>query len=95
MEHTSLPWRVQNNGEGDIFIYSEVDDSPVIEDFAKVEDAELVCRAVNSHYELLEACKELVAELDNRPLKRSEYGYCDTGGLILARQAIKKAKGGN
>ena len=38
--------------------------------------------------ELLEACQELIAELDNR---ESQYGYPDTGGMILARMAIKKA----
>ena len=38
--------------------------------------------------DLLEACQELIAELDNR---ESQYGYPDTGGMILARMAIKKA----
>ena len=38
--------------------------------------------------ELLAACQELIAELDNR---ESQYGYPDTGGMILARMAISKA----
>ena len=38
--------------------------------------------------DLLEACQELIAELDNR---ESQYGYPDTGGMILARMAIQKA----
>ena len=38
--------------------------------------------------DLLAACQELIAELDNR---ESQYGYPDTGGMILARMAIQKA----
>jgi hypothetical protein len=48
--------------------------------------------------ELLEALKEMVAEFDerNRVLCEKEPGcggYRDTGGIVLARDAIAKAEG--
>ena len=43
--------------------------------------------AVTINAELLEALEELVAERDN------EDWAADTGGIVLARMAIRKAKG--
>ena len=56
-----------------------------------------IVQACNSHYELVEALEELVAEFDVKNNKRmgqdSPYYVPDTGGIVLARQALKKAKG--
>lgn len=49
-------------------------------------NAAYIVRACNAHEEMLEALKELVAEHD-------ETDQNDTGGIILARQAIAKAEG--
>ena len=55
------------------------------------EDAAYIVRACNSHAALLEALEELVAELDNPDLH--DQNITETGGMILARQAISKATG--
>ena len=39
---------------------------------------------------MLEALRELVAEADARPLAQGEYGYPDTGGLLLARDVLAR-----
>ncbi len=55
------------------------------------EDAAFIVRACANHAALLEALKELVAELDNPDLH--DQNIPETGGMILARQAISKATG--
>ena len=55
------------------------------------EDAAYIVRACTNHDALLEALEELVAELDNPDLH--DQNITETGGMILARQAISKATG--
>lgn len=57
-------------------------------------DAELICRAVNSHDELLAACKARVADWDSCTAPGAAAEGCpDPHDVALARAAIAKAAG--
>lgn len=43
--------------------------------------------------QIKETYEELLGELDSRPLKQGHGMYNDTGGMVLARQAIAQATG--
>ena len=62
--------------------------------YVRVEDAISI---EASRYDLLAACEELVGEFDERnrelQLEPGNGGYADTGGIVLARSAIARAKG--
>ena len=51
-EHTPLPWKLKN-----CKIYDGLDDEIIDTEFSS--DAEFVVRAVNSHYEMLNALKHV------------------------------------
>jgi len=55
-----------------------------------VEAAEFVVKAVNSHYELLEALKNMVCILNGFDYDQHTVAY---NAIEKAREAIEKAKG--
>lgn len=61
------------------------------------EELSEIVRAVNSHAGLVAALEELVAEFDRADLEAGQrpgcYGINETGGIVLARLALRKAKG--
>ncbi len=94
-QHTPGPWeytkvpdlpRVRERKSGQGFLIANCENSSWLPKDETVANARLIAAAP----ELLTALEELVAEADNRPLKQGEF-YPDTGGLILARDAIIKA----
>lgn len=66
-EHTPTPWNVTKDShpdmEGSIWIDSKTIEKPAL--CFNEADAAFIVRAVNSHEELLEACKEIVRYMKN------------------------------
>lgn len=101
MKHTKGPWKVVKRPSAGLSVEWGYDDNEIrpichmrwsdglnpVTEKQIWTDANLIAAAP----QLLEALEEIIAELDNRPLKQGEYGYSDTGGMVLARLAIKKA----
>ena len=83
-EHSKLPWRTEFND-----IYS-ADDKCLMAGIRE-SNAAFVVRAVNAHYDMLEALEEIASNIDfyidakYSPLKKE---------IMAARTAIAKAKGG-
>lgn len=84
MKHTAgplaslRPWRVEQSPEGFWQVWTARDETPgsrnnyVIADGIQSEDeARLIVAAVNSHAQLLEACKWFMSALDSGVLQRS------------------------
>lgn len=81
-EHSKLPWGVapEDDENGVSYIFDS-DESTVCT--LTREDAEFIVRAVNSHDDLLEACKLFVTECCG----------CECNRCRPARAAIAKAEG--
>jgi hypothetical protein len=63
-EYTELPWRMRKSGISKCgLIYSQ--DDVLIAKVETHEDADMIVRAVNSHAELLAACKAMADILDS------------------------------
>jgi hypothetical protein len=101
LTHTPLPWKIDPHSDETIAICSVKDDLHIAilqprddesEESRREADAELICRAVNSHKGLLAACDEL---LDNF----GTHGRCGDPECAeckiykRAKSAIAKAKG--
>ena len=94
-QHTALPWRwlgmtgkpclIQADGNWRTKLTRA---TLTLGDFVLPEDAEFACRAVNNHYPLLEALKELVdiAGCSHYKDQAPRCSYCK------ARAAIERAK---
>ena len=91
MKHTSLPWIMKENLHFESHpyrIYSDNGDiiADIVNQGIETEaNAELVVRAVNSHYEFLEACKEALYVLNRTG--------ADLAIEELLKRAIAKAEG--
>jgi hypothetical protein len=90
---TPGPWHyTATAGEHDFAVYPESTgrDVALIRDFHE-PNARLIAAAPD----LLEALRELVAEFDtdNEPTEPGYGPRPDTGGIVLARDAIRKATG--
>lgn len=90
-KHTQLPW-VQTHKGGSITSPSKprstiIYDEGLFDGEEGEANAEFIVRAVNSHYELLEALKECVEELNGANAHRNITCY------VKGRQAIAKAEG--
>ena len=83
--HTPTPWQSWKNDSG-IYGFGNPK-SPSGRAFNEV-DANFIIRAVNSHDELLEACKGLLLILDG-----SDIAHFNDGNILQAKEAIKKAEG--
>jgi hypothetical protein len=96
-EHTELPYI----RKGGIVISAKHYDHVAVsamnrETKGRMEaNAKFIVRACNSHYKLLEACKEFVrfAELPNT-VKRGDYIRYQMKAIDAAKEAIAKAEGG-
>lgn len=103
-EHTPGPWFYDNG----YIAHKDVDgDYAICEmhtawDFKERDaNAEFIVRACNSHYELLESCKKLMAYIDNGTLVRNTANDAEDGWAIkmlpfvqdlkAAQEAIKNA----
>ena len=96
-KHTALPWKVENNGQDDIWISDEKDNT-VVEQFyhekSAQANAEFIVKAVNAHYELVEALRKgediisgLEAQADNAGINLEEVRHW----WQSAKQALEKA----
>lgn len=79
-KHTPLPWGIMRN-QAACALVARTDGAKQavrivahIDNEITAEDAAFICRAVNSHYELLEALKKCRAELVE---ELKELGRCD------------------
>jgi len=85
--HTPLPWKVeQPNPDKPIFIVVSEEYGAVVQRAIGI-DAKFIVQACNSHYELLEACKEMVRVLDTYGSEKPEPEFS------RMKQAIIKAEG--
>jgi hypothetical protein len=86
----NTPYKVENNGDGDIWI-SDAQDNVVVESFGDLFNVEGTAKdivlACNSHDELLEACKFALTTL------REFYSVKEHGVMQTLINAIKKAEG--
>ena len=98
MKHTKLPWfyEYDNYGNGSFSEWynigpSEHNSSDDIDGIGKIDseiDAQFVIKACNSHYNLLEACKEIY-----EALKSNDSTKCLLSHFTKLEIAIKKAEG--
>lgn len=87
-EYTELPWRMRKSGISKCgLIYSQ--DDVLIAKVETHEDADMIVRAVNSHDDLLSACRESLAMIQ----RQSDFND-DGDGKMLDRlgAAIRKAE---
>ena len=82
-QHTPGPWTLDDTKSFYVFASGEV-----LCNANRLANARLISAAPD----LLVALEEVIAELDNREPPQGHI-YRDTGGMILARDAIRKAKG--
>ena len=99
VKHTPLPWRVETKAIthpdiGDVAVVYMINnaDESVYEQEA---NAKFIVRACNSHYELLEACKEAY-ELVKNECEAHDKGDISRGDFTLLEEledVIAKAEG--
>lgn len=97
-KHTPLPWKmVKTVREKTMHIFSQPDKNEMYKTVGfcdNKKDAELILKACNSHYELLEALKEAIKYLpafrtvDGNPVDHVEA----SNAYSKAKEAIKKAE---
>ena len=96
-KHTPGPWEMKFDIDNTVYVESKttliadnlLNESDILDlSIEEIQEYKANAKLIAAAPDLLEACQELIAELDNR---ESQYGYPDTGGMILARMAIKKA----
>ena len=105
-KHTALPWFAQEHDEnGDLGYkehYIEAGGYLICDEICNPHDAAFIGRACNSHYELLEALKELSSHLCTFSVILREDGKKDIAifmedylinDLAKAKKAIAKATG--
>lgn len=107
-KHTPGPWHIGQpldpTHSSDASIYAEIPSRNNPKWIARiygegsaskiVEERNANARLIASAPFLLLAVEEILAELDNRPPPRQGYRHPpDTGGMVLARQAIAQATG--
>lgn len=87
-KHSPLPWRVRECGCGQDCRSVILEGVLQSDGRYSKEDGEFIVRAVNSHYELIDAL-EGILEIGKRDMSNPKYdGYFED-----ARQALAKAKG--
>jgi len=97
MKHTPTPWnseKYQDSSQTNLVASSKSVASGAVRTLGKInkkEDAAFIVQAVNSHDELLNACKKFLE-------KWEEWNTCDDPGQVhlpigAIRQAIAKAEG--
>jgi hypothetical protein len=91
-KHTPLPWLTTKHGtpayspQFGVYAEGEPKDHCIVKGDSAEADSEFICRAVNSHYELLEAL--MVAEV------HLGWGDCSLDNVHrMCREVIAKAKG--
>jgi hypothetical protein len=90
IKHSPLPWVVGAMESGQTGVDSA--DGSQIFTWASHDNADIILRAVNSHYELLDALEYAVSEYGNKGGPWNVPG--DPGGwLCKARSALEKARG--
>ena len=94
MEHTATPWKVAEPSRDGMFIVNQ-DDDVVAESYPDNNqdfeaNAAFICRAVNSHEELLEACRDALDILECNCAVTKCVGKC-TKAIVEA--AIARAEG--
>jgi len=89
-KHTPLPWLTTKHGtpayspQFGVYAEGEPKDHCIVKGDSAEADSEFICRAVNSHYELLEACKVALVHLDETLHKEA---------IAKAKSAIARAEG--
>lgn len=82
-KHTPIPWHIANNGRGTDIYHRSFEEKRVVTivNDLREQDAAFIVRAVNSHNDLLEACKFVAFHLQENH---------DLRGVLLT--AIAKAE---
>lgn len=97
-QHAQTPWNY-NAVLSMVEIGAKQISGPYYNQETAEANAAFIVKAVNSHYELVEACKEVALFMEN-PLAwieaNSEPNYANKTGVLLEqlKQAIAKAEGG-
>ena len=95
MKHTKAPWEIQDNGNGDMFIYSVPEELAVVEDISGLTPAEQYANLnlIAAAPDLLEVCKlarKYVAKMVADDIKTV---VPPSIALKRIKQAIEKAGG--
>lgn len=89
MKHSRLPWNMLTDRFG-VYEIESADRNPIIEtDELSHADAQFIVHAVNNHYRLLEALKELT---EAEWMVSHDWGGDRESALEKAREAIKQAE---
>ena len=93
-KHTPLQWEASKHGTPDyapqfgIYAHGKPNDHCIVTGDNAQADAAFICRAVNNHYELLEACKVALAGFNTASNTVWAKSYKKT-----LREAIARAEG--
>lgn len=87
LNHTPLNWELLEFDDGSYNIHNPENGGTIAVNVSK-DDGKFIIRAVNSHYELVEACKLIVENCElNSTWDKVGQGY------YKAKQALAKATG--